>query len=217
MKPHWSSAIVPHAARETWKNTILAGLANYIDAGSIVAGSVALALWAETYHLSPRFLGLIGAFSANAIAAGVGALVGGWLCDRYGRKKIYQYDMLFLCLWYVVARLRVPTLDVPHIASARRRTNHLPQNSTTPVSVSSFLSCTSRSACGKPQMRSIFCTAFCVVLRAWAAPRCVAVPHPLSTRLHASIHAVVGDITHGLCCLRSILPRSITKRAMAPT
>ena len=32
------------ADREDWKNTILAGLANYIDAGSIVAGAVALAL-----------------------------------------------------------------------------------------------------------------------------------------------------------------------------
>ena len=30
--------------RDDWRNTILAGLANYIDAGSIVAGSVALAL-----------------------------------------------------------------------------------------------------------------------------------------------------------------------------
>ncbi|MEO5587252.1 MAG: MFS transporter [Novosphingobium sp.] len=80
---------------EHWRNTILAGLANYIDAGSIVAGSVALALWKEIYGLSDGFIGLIGAFSANAISAGVGALVGGWLCDRFGRKKIYQYDMLF--------------------------------------------------------------------------------------------------------------------------
>ena len=79
---------------EHWKNTILAGLANYIDAGSIVAGSVALALWKAEYGLSDTFLGLIGAFSANAISAGVGALVGGWLCDKFGRKKIYQYDML---------------------------------------------------------------------------------------------------------------------------
>ena len=89
-----------------WKNTVLAGLANYIDGGSIVAGSVALALWAEAYHLSPRFLGLLGAFSANAIAAGVGALVGGSLCDRFGRKKIYQYDMLFYAFgmsWLVFA------------------------------------------------------------------------------------------------------------------
>jgi inositol transporter-like SP family MFS transporter len=92
--------------RESWKPTILAGLANYIDAGSIVAGSVALALWAEAFHLSPRFVGLLAAFSANAIAAGLGALVGGWLCDRYGRMKIYQYDMLFYAFgmsWLVFA------------------------------------------------------------------------------------------------------------------
>lgn len=78
-----------------WRNTILAGLANYIDAGSIVAGSVALAFWKDIYGLSDGFIGLIGAFSANAISAGVGAFIGGWLCDRFGRKTIYQYDMLF--------------------------------------------------------------------------------------------------------------------------
>jgi inositol transporter-like SP family MFS transporter len=89
-----------------WKNTILAGLANYIDAGSIVAGSAALSLWVEAYHLSTSFVGLIGAFSANAISAGVGALIGGRLCDMVGRKKIYQYDMLFYAfgmLWLVFA------------------------------------------------------------------------------------------------------------------
>jgi len=89
-----------------WKNTILAGLANYIDGGSIVAGSAALALWAETYHLSANFIGVLGAFSANAISAGAGALIGGRLCDLFGRKKIYQYDMLvysFGMLWLVFA------------------------------------------------------------------------------------------------------------------
>ncbi|MGN6356185.1 MAG: MFS transporter [Novosphingobium sp.] len=80
---------------EHWRNTILAGLANYIDAGSIVAGSVALGFCKTIYGLSDDFIGLIGAFSANAISAGIGALIGGWLCDRFGRKKIYQYDMLF--------------------------------------------------------------------------------------------------------------------------
>ena len=83
------------STKESWRNTILAGLANYIDAGSIVAGSAALALWKAQYGLSDTFLGLIAAFSANAISAGVGALIGGILCDKYGRKKIYQYDMLF--------------------------------------------------------------------------------------------------------------------------
>ena len=91
---------------EDWKNTILAGLANYIDAGSIVSGSAALALWATAYSLSPTFIGMLGAFSANAISAGVGALIGGRLCDLFGRKKIYQYDMLFYAfgmLWLVFA------------------------------------------------------------------------------------------------------------------
>ena len=78
-----------------WRNTILAGLANYIDSGSIVSGSVALALWKDLYGLTDSFIGLIAAFSANAISAGIGAFIGGWLCDKFGRKKIYQYDMLF--------------------------------------------------------------------------------------------------------------------------
>lgn len=89
-----------------WRNTILAGLANYIDAGSIVAGSAALALWATDYGLSDSFIGILGAFSANAISAGVGALIGGRLCDLFGRKRIYQYDMLFYAfgmLWLVFA------------------------------------------------------------------------------------------------------------------
>ena len=88
------------------RDTILAGLANYIDSGSIVAGATALALWDEAYKIGPTMLGLIGAFSANAISAGIGALFGGVLCDKFGRKKIYQYDMLFYAfgmLWLTFA------------------------------------------------------------------------------------------------------------------
>jgi inositol transporter-like SP family MFS transporter len=77
------------STRDDWKNTVLAGLANYIDAGSIVAGAAGLSLWASMFHLSSSFVGVIGAFSSNAISAGVGALVGGRLCDLLGRKKIY--------------------------------------------------------------------------------------------------------------------------------
>lgn len=84
--------------RESWRDTILAGLANYIDAGSIVAGSAALALWQELYGMSNDTIGLIAAFGPNAIGAGIGALFGGWLCDKLGRKKIYQWDMLVYAL-----------------------------------------------------------------------------------------------------------------------
>ena len=94
-------------SRADWRNTILAGLANYIDAGSIVAGAAGLTLWAKQFGLSSDFVGLIGAFSSNAISAGVGALVGGWLCDRLGRKRIYQWDLLvyaFGLLWIIFAQ-----------------------------------------------------------------------------------------------------------------
>jgi inositol transporter-like SP family MFS transporter len=93
--------------REEWRNTVLAGLANYIDAGSIVAGAAGLTLWTKLFGLSSSFVGIIGAFSSNAISAGVGALVGGWLCDQYGRKRIYQWDLLvyaFGLLWIIFAQ-----------------------------------------------------------------------------------------------------------------
>lgn len=92
--------------REDWKNTVLAGLANYIDGGSIVAGAAGLALWTTEFGLSSSFVGVIAAFSSNAISAGVGALVGGRLCDLFGRKRIYQWDMLlyaFGVLWIIFA------------------------------------------------------------------------------------------------------------------
>ena len=89
-----------------WKWTATAAMASYIDSGSIVAGSSALALWASSYHLGSSAIGVISAFSSNAISAGIGALIGGRICDKYGRKKIYSYDLLvyvFGILWIVCA------------------------------------------------------------------------------------------------------------------
>jgi inositol transporter-like SP family MFS transporter len=104
-KAEWRSGPGETEASD-WKNTILAGLANYIDAGSIVAGSAALPLWVEAYRMSNSLVGAIGAMGPNAISAGLGALIGGRLCDLFGRKKIYQYDMLFYAfgmLWLIFA------------------------------------------------------------------------------------------------------------------
>jgi MFS family permease len=50
---------------------------------------------------------LLGAFSSNAISAGLGALIGGRICDRLGRKKIYQWDLLLYALgvlWIIFAQ-----------------------------------------------------------------------------------------------------------------
>lgn len=80
--------------RRHWKWTILSSLADYIDAGSIVAGSAGLALWAKQFGMGSTTIGLLAALSSNAISCGIGALIGGRLGDKFGRKKIYSLDLL---------------------------------------------------------------------------------------------------------------------------
>lgn len=80
--------------RAHWRWTILTAAGNYLDAGSIVAGAVALPLWAPHFALTAGAVGLIGGFSSNGISGGIGALIGGWLGDKYGRRTVYAWDLL---------------------------------------------------------------------------------------------------------------------------
>ena len=73
-------------------------MADYIDAGSIVGGAAALSIWASAFGMSSSLVGLLGALSSNAISAGIGALIGGRLGDKIGRKTLYQYDLLVYIL-----------------------------------------------------------------------------------------------------------------------
>ena len=77
-----------------WKQTIIASMTSYIDAGSIVAGAAGMSLWQKYLALESWQVGLLTACSSNAIGAAVGALIGGMLCDRFGRKFVYTYDLL---------------------------------------------------------------------------------------------------------------------------
>lgn len=80
--------------RAHWRWTVLTAAGDYLDAGSIVAGAVALPLWAPHFALTAGAVGLIGGFSSNGISGAIGALAGGWLGDRYGRRTIYAWDLL---------------------------------------------------------------------------------------------------------------------------
>ncbi|WP_085522996.1 MFS transporter [Tuberibacillus sp. Marseille-P3662] len=77
-----------------WKATISVAMANYIEAGSIIAAASSLTLWQAYLSIDSIGVGLLSALSANAFGAAVGALIGGYLCDKYGRKFIYTYDLL---------------------------------------------------------------------------------------------------------------------------
>ncbi|KAA9159659.1 MFS transporter [Amycolatopsis acidicola] len=80
--------------RSRWNRTVLACIADYLDAGSIVGASAALALWTKAFGLSPTALGVLAALGVNAGSYAVGSLIGGRLGDLLGRKRIYQWDLL---------------------------------------------------------------------------------------------------------------------------
>lgn len=83
-------------ARSTtgWKATISVAMSNYTEAGSIIAIATSLTFWQDAFGISNFAVGLLAALSANAFGAAVGAGIGGPLCDRFGRKAIYTYDLL---------------------------------------------------------------------------------------------------------------------------
>ncbi|MGN6370909.1 MAG: MFS transporter [Phycisphaerae bacterium] len=79
---------------QQWKWSALAGMASYLDAGSIVALAASLSMFQHYFGLSQGSVGAIQAIGPNAIGCAVGAFIGGWLGDKLGRKRIYQYDLL---------------------------------------------------------------------------------------------------------------------------
>jgi MFS transporter, SP family, inositol transporter len=80
--------------RQQWKWSVLAGMASYLDAGSIVALGAGLALFQSYLNLSNFAVGALAAIGPNAIGCALGSFIGGRLGDKLGRKRIYQYDLL---------------------------------------------------------------------------------------------------------------------------
>jgi inositol transporter-like SP family MFS transporter len=76
----------------------LAGMASYLDAGSIVALGAGLALFQSYLNLSNTAVGLLAAIGPNAVGCAIGSVIGGRLGDKLGRKRIYQFDLLVYAL-----------------------------------------------------------------------------------------------------------------------
>ncbi|MCD8296145.1 MAG: MFS transporter [Prevotella sp.] len=89
------------------KSTLAVSLTNYLDAGAIVAAGSGLSLWQDYLNLQEVHLGWLNAISANTMGAAVGAIIGGFLADKYGRKFIYTYNMLIYMLGVLLITLSV--------------------------------------------------------------------------------------------------------------
>lgn len=77
-----------------WHQAIIASLGDLLDSGGIVAGAASFSFWVHRFHLPANDLGLVAALGANGISSAIGAWIGGQLGDRFGRKRIYTYDLL---------------------------------------------------------------------------------------------------------------------------
>ncbi|MBF6440219.1 MFS transporter [Nocardia cyriacigeorgica] len=66
-------------------------MASYLDSAAIVSSGVALVLYQDPLHLSRGTIGALSSALTFAIAAG--ALVGGRLGDRYGRRTVFLATM----------------------------------------------------------------------------------------------------------------------------
>ena len=93
-----SDSNIDKITKEQWKASALAGMASYLDAGSIVALGAGYTLFQKYLDLSDKALGVLAAIGPNAIGCAVGAFIGGRLGDKLGRKRIYQIDLLVYAL-----------------------------------------------------------------------------------------------------------------------
>ena len=93
--------------KSSLKSTIAVSLTNYLDAGAIVAGASGLTLWKDYLSLTEGHLGWLNAISANCLGAPIGAIIGGFMADKFGRKAIYTYNMLVYMLGVLIIMLAV--------------------------------------------------------------------------------------------------------------
>lgn len=80
--------------RSAWRVAFLAGMASYLDAGAIITSGSALVLYRAAFGLTLAQIGQLSALLTGLFA--IGALAGGWLGDRYGRRRVFAVTMVGL-------------------------------------------------------------------------------------------------------------------------
>ncbi|MFK4104783.1 MFS transporter [Streptomyces sp. NPDC019531] len=93
----------PPIEKRLWKVATLSGMASYLDAALIVSIGVNLAIYRDAYDMGVWMAGAISAIVTICIA--VGSLIGGRLADVFGRRRLYNLDILCYALGAVIITL----------------------------------------------------------------------------------------------------------------
>jgi inositol transporter-like SP family MFS transporter len=88
VSPSRSNAINP------WWIAIVCGMASYIDACAIIGSGIALVIYQHTIGITENQIGTLSAALITCIA--IGALLGGRLGDRYGRRSVFIVTMFMI-------------------------------------------------------------------------------------------------------------------------
>ncbi|MCM3848302.1 MFS transporter [Pseudonocardia sp. DR1-2] len=87
-----SSTTASPIDRRLWRLAAVAGMASYLDAGILVTVGLSLTTWRDSLGFDPWTLGLISGALTFSIA--VGALFGGRIADVFGRRRVFNIDIL---------------------------------------------------------------------------------------------------------------------------
>ncbi|WP_190813956.1 MFS transporter [Saccharopolyspora pogona] len=83
----------PAPPQRPWRTAVLAGMASYLDSAALVGSGIAISvLYAHELGLTPAIIGAV--LACQQFSFAVGALLGGRLGDRFGRRRVLTLALL---------------------------------------------------------------------------------------------------------------------------
>ncbi|MBV9168583.1 MAG: MFS transporter, partial [Chloroflexi bacterium] len=91
----YSARLAGHAANP-WLVGVICGMASYIDAATIFSNGIALVIYQHSIGVTSDEIGVMS--GALIFCTAIGALFGGRLGDRFGRRRVFLVTMILIML-----------------------------------------------------------------------------------------------------------------------